>query len=365
MGDSIYFEEAGNGHGLYVIQYISSSVDWKSGQVFLAQKVEPVVSWDPHLRVTVMISSKKQGASSTLKFRIPFWTTSNAKVLLNSQAINLTTPGWNISKVSTLYYISLYCHYYPINCSQCSFLNQHFLNQYFSDDRSEYASLHAILYGPYLLVGLTVGDFDLQPDSSYSSLSDWIVPVPAYLNSQLVSLTQESGYSTLALSHIANMITMQKLPKPGSNTSVFATFRLVSTEQNTTVSQAVMLEPYSLPGSVLVHQGRGERLAVDRYSVTWNAVFYMVNGYDGTVRLEAQSEEGCFVLNSGGFVKLACDYGGLDDTFMKLTSFVVRDGINRYDPVSFVAKGLRRNYLLQPLFSLRDENYTVYFNINQ
>ncbi|KAJ0731951.1 putative six-hairpin glycosidase superfamily, beta-L-arabinofuranosidase, GH127 [Helianthus annuus] len=318
LGDSIYFEEArnvearnveaGNGHGLYIIQYISSSADWKSGQVFLAQKVEPAVSWDPHLRVTVMITSKKVRIPSHM--RIPLY-----------------------------------------------FMGMH------KDDRPEYASLHAILYGPYLLVGLTVDDFDLQPDSS--SLSDWIVPVPQQFNSQLISLSQKTGHSTLALSHINNTITMQKFPKPGSNSSVFATFRLVFTEQQDMFSQAVMLEPYSLPGSFLVHQGRGNSLAVDSYSVTYNSVFYMVNGDDGTVQLEAQSEEGCFVWNAGGVVKLECDYGGSEDEFLKATSFVVRDGISQYDPVSFVAKGLRRNFLLQPLFSLRDEHYTVYFNINQ
>ena len=59
LGDSIYFEETGNAQSLYIIQYISSSLNWKSGHVFLHQKVEPVVSWDPRLRVTMTISSKK------------------------------------------------------------------------------------------------------------------------------------------------------------------------------------------------------------------------------------------------------------------------------------------------------------------
>lgn len=158
---------------------------------------------------------------------------------------------------------------------------------------------------------------------------------------------------------------MQQLPEPGSNSSVFATFRLVFTEQKDTIAQGVMLEPYSLPGSFLVHQGRDQTLTVDSNSVTWNSVFYMVNNDDGTVQLEAQTEEGCFVSNSGGVVMLECDSSGSDDEFLKATSFVVRDGISRYDPISFVAKGLRRNFLLQPLFSLRDEHYTVYFNINQ
>ena len=31
-----------------------------------------------------------------------------------------------------------------------------------SDDRSEYASIQAILYGPYLLAGHTTGDWELE-----------------------------------------------------------------------------------------------------------------------------------------------------------------------------------------------------------
>ncbi|KAK9078552.1 hypothetical protein SSX86_002609 [Deinandra increscens subsp. villosa] len=355
MGDSIYFEEAGNSHALYIIQYISSSVDWKSGQVFLAQKVKPAVSWDPHLRVTMIISSKKQGASSTLKFRIPFWTTSDAKASLNGQAFS-PTPGTFLSLSKQWSSNDLINLDLPITLRM----------EAIQDDRPEYASIHAILYGPYLLVGLTDGDIDLRPDHSLTSLTDWIIPVPAEFNSQLISVSQESISSTLVLSHTANSITMQKLPEPGSNSSVFATFRLVFTDQNNMNSQAVMLEPFSLPGSFLVHQGREQRLAIGSYSITWNnSVFYIVTGGDGTVRLEAQSEEGCFVSNAGGVVKLECDYGRSDDEFLKATSFVMRDGISRYDPISFVAKGLRRDFLLQPLFSLRDEHYTVYFNINQ
>ncbi|KAJ9540463.1 hypothetical protein OSB04_026969 [Centaurea solstitialis] len=356
LGDSIYFEEAGNSHGLYVIQYISSSLDWKSGQVFLTQKVEPAVSWDPHLRVTVTISPKKQGVSSTLNFRIPFWTTSNSKATLNDQNIPVPPPGTflSISKQwSSNDKINLDL---PITLRM----------EAIQDDRPEYASLHAIFYGPYLLAGLTIDDFDLKPDSS-TSLSDWITPIPADFNSHLVSLSQESGDSKLALSYITNTIRMQNHPDPGSDSSVFATFRLImvnSTSHNDTMGQAFMLEPYSLPGVVLVHQGRETSLGIDNYSVTRNSIFYLVKGGEGTVRLAAESEEGCFVESFGGMVKLGCDSGGSSDEFLKATSFVVKDGISDYHPISFVAKGLRRNFLLQPLFTLQDEHYTVYFNIH-
>jgi hypothetical protein len=59
LGDSIYFEEEGEAPGLYIIQYISSSLDWKSGQIMINQKVDPVVSSDPYLRVTFTFSPNK------------------------------------------------------------------------------------------------------------------------------------------------------------------------------------------------------------------------------------------------------------------------------------------------------------------
>lgn len=55
LGDSIYFEEEGKTPGLYVIQYISSTVNWKSGKIIVNQVVDPVVSTDPFLRVTLTI----------------------------------------------------------------------------------------------------------------------------------------------------------------------------------------------------------------------------------------------------------------------------------------------------------------------
>lgn len=60
LGDSIYFEEKTQTPGIYVTQYISSSLDWKAGQIILTQTVDPVVSWDPYLRVKFKISSTSE-----------------------------------------------------------------------------------------------------------------------------------------------------------------------------------------------------------------------------------------------------------------------------------------------------------------
>ncbi|GLU24147.1 hypothetical protein SLE2022_401040 [Rubroshorea leprosula] len=137
LGDSIYFEEEGSVPGLYVIQYISSTLDWKSGQILVTQKVDPVVSWDPFLRIMLTFSSKEGTAqSSTLNLRIPTWTNSNgAKAELNAQDVPLPAPGnflsitreWGASDRLTLQL--------PITLR----------TEAIKDDRPEYASIQAIL----------------------------------------------------------------------------------------------------------------------------------------------------------------------------------------------------------------------------
>lgn len=54
LGDFIYFEEQGENPTLYIIPYISSLFNWKSGQIILNQTVVPASSWDPFLYTSVI-----------------------------------------------------------------------------------------------------------------------------------------------------------------------------------------------------------------------------------------------------------------------------------------------------------------------
>lgn len=65
------------------------------------------------------------------------------------------------------------------------------------DDRPESASHKAILYGPYLLVGLSSGDKDISPEKA-DSPSEWMTPVPPEYNSHLILLSKESENFKLA-----------------------------------------------------------------------------------------------------------------------------------------------------------------------
>lgn len=251
------------------------------------------------------------------------------------------------------------------------------MSQQCSDDRPEFASVQAILFGPYLLAGHTTGDWDLKSGSA-NSLSDWVTPVPAAYNGHLVSFSQESGNSAFVLSNSNQSITMEKFPIPGTDASLHATFRIVfkdnsSKDVKDALGQPVMLEPIDLPGMLLVQQGKDSSLAVvNSAGDDGSSIFRLVSGLDGkdgSVSLESGSKKGCYVYsgvnyNSGQSVKLSCKSDSSDTGFNQGASFAMSKGLSEYHPVSFVAKGVNRNFLLAPLFSLRDEYYTIYFNIH-
>ncbi|KAL5984222.1 hypothetical protein ACLOJK_018326 [Asimina triloba] len=312
LGDSIYFEEAGNIPGLYIIQFVSSTVKWDSGKITLNQKVVPVFSSDPYLRVSLTFSA--------------------------------------MEVLSHLEY-----------------------------DRPEYGSIQAILFGPYLLAGLSDGDWDINQGLN-RSLSEWITAVPAAYNSMLISLTQNSGNTTLAFTNTKYSITMEKVPESGTDAAIHATFRLIpknatSSSHNDVIGKSIMLEPLDLPEMVVAPQGPNNSLAVTTFgsgsepsSDEALPVFRVVTGLDrklDTISLESESQPGCFVYNGGGSVQLSCQskLESLDAEFRQAASFQLKSGMSNYHPISFKAKGARRNFLLMPLLSLRDESSTVYFSM--
>ncbi|KAJ7980754.1 DUF1680 domain-containing protein [Quillaja saponaria] len=335
LGDSIYFEDE-KVPALYIIQYISSSLDWNSGQIVLNQTVDPVISWDPYLRVTITLT-KGTGKSSTLNLRIPVWThLDGAKATLNGQSLSVPAPGtflsvrrnWSPGDTLTLQL--------PISLR----------TETVKDDRPEYASIQAILYGPYLLVGHTSGDWDIKTGSA-NSVADLITPIPFDYNKYLVSFYQGSEESTFVFTNSNHSITMEKSPEPGTDSSLHATFRFVldGTEKSLVLSDS----------------------SSDQASFTFRVVAGLDRSNE-TVSLESESNSGCFLYSGLNYkfstgVKLSCKSKSSDPAFDQAASFIMREGLSEYHPISFVAQGARRNFLLAPLLTLRDESYTTYFNI--
>lgn len=166
---------------------------------------------------------------------------------------------------------------------------------------------------------------------------------------------------------------MNKYPEPGTDAALKATFRLnlktpeIKTTAKDVVGSSVMLESFDYPGMYVLHHGEGEVIEVSKES----SVFRLVAGLDGkngSVSLESENEKGCYVYSevendSGGSVKLKCSLGSSSDD--EAASFVLKEGMSSYHPISFIAEGVKRNFVLSPLFSFRDESYTVYFNTSR
>ncbi|CAN4104763.1 unnamed protein product [Withania somnifera] len=370
LGDSIYFEEKGNSPSLYIIQYIPSTLHWKSGQVSVSQKIEPVVSWDNRLRVTITVFSNghSSGALSTLNLRIPSWThSSGAKATLNGKDLSLSTPGNFLSITKT------WGQGDKINLELPLILR----TEAIQDDRPDYASIQAILYGPYLLAGYSIGDWDIETKSA-TALSDLITPVPADYNSDLISLMQESGNTTFVLTNFNQSIQMEKYPEAGTNAAVSSTFRLISldklsvkpSQHTDLIGKQVMLELFDLPGTFISHQGQEQSLGIAASSDEGGSLFVLTAGLDGkenTVSLESETQKGCFISSgmdykSSSTAKLSCNTKASGAGFKQAASFKLGNGVSEYHPISFVAKGAKRNFILSPLLSFRDESYTVYFN---
>lgn len=268
------------------------------------------------------------------------------------------------------------------------------------DDRPEYASIQAVLFGPHLLAGLTHGN---QPvtDSNHSndgltpgiwevnatgatSVAGWVTPLSSVtLNSQLVTLTQSAGGRTLVLSvSIADgKLAMQELPAPGSDACVHATFRAYGHAGSgggglPVPGPNVTLEPFGRPGMAVTSD-----LAVGRPGGR-DTLFNAMPGLDGapgSVSLELVARPGCFVTaapfgaGADPAARVVCRgersagaaSGDHDDVtaFRRAASFARAAPLRRYHPLSFAARGTARNFLLEPLRSLQDEFYTVYFSL--
>lgn len=248
------------------------------------------------------------------------------------------------------------------------------------DDRPKYASIHAILYGPYLLAGHSKGDWNITAEAD-KPVTDWVSPVAASYNDHLVTFTQAlNRNSSLVISASNTSIRMEKFPKLGTDDALYATFRLIFENSSSAkvsavkdvIGETIILEPFDLPGSCLAHQGSHDRIEI-RKACDDNsyAHFRVVKGLDGrhdSISLESHNKRGCYIYNneylsSGTSLKLSGSTESRHYEFKAKASFRMQKGLSSYHPISFIARGKDKNFVLSPLLGIRDESYTVYFNI--
>lgn len=212
--------------------------------------------------------------------------------------------------------------------------------------------------------GLTPGMWEVDARNA-TSINHWIVPVPQSLNSYLISLTQRSGKQTFLVSVSATdgTLTMDEMPMAGSDTCVHATFfinRILALDAGGFLplqEPNVTIAPFDKPG-----MGITNSLNLTLLQGLDAALFNALPGLDGlpgSVSLELGTRPGCFLMAPGGG---SAGYRPGDKAqVVCLTSG--DDSALRKGRLSFAAGGTERNFLLEPLQSLQDEFYTVYFNL--
>ncbi|XP_028780040.1 uncharacterized protein LOC114736399 [Neltuma alba] len=374
LGDSIYFEEAAKSPTLYVAQYISSTFNWNAANVALNQTLTPYSSLHPFLRVTFTFSPLQgQALSSTLNLRIPTWThVDGFNALLNGKPLNQQVKGGSYLSVTRKW---------SAGDSLTLSLPITLRSEHIKDNGPQYNSVRAILYGPFLLVGHTILDqWDLKV-GPHKEPADYMTAIPAINNSHLFTFAQDLGKSSrfvlTNLNQGANVsLTMEKIAEAGTINATQSTYRLVLLEKGPFASlgdvmnKRVLIEPVHLPGQSLMHQGPGKFFVIVGSSTGQESSEFRVvpglDGRNGTVSIESVNNKGCYLYsgvdyNEGQDVSLKCSNSASFN--QAAASFDAIKGLKEYHPISFIANGFNRNYLMEPIHSFRDEVYTSYLNI--
>ncbi|RLN11598.1 hypothetical protein C2845_PM09G18550 [Panicum miliaceum] len=126
-----------------------------------------------------------------------------------------------------------------------------------------------------------------------------------------------------------------------------------------------MLEPFDMPGMVVTDK---LTVSAEKSSGALLDVAPGLHGSPGSVSLELRARPGCFLVGGGLMVQVGC--GGVRKRggdggagFPRAASFARAEPLRRHHPMSFAARGVRRSFILEPLFTSRDEYYTIYFNL--
>ncbi|KAI9114534.1 hypothetical protein K1719_014232 [Acacia pycnantha] len=108
----------------------------------------------------------------------------------------------------------------------------------------------------------------------------------------------------------------------------------------------------------------------DYYERTLTNGVLSIGGTKPGVMIHIPTRSSGVDYSEGEEVKLKCKSDGGGDSsdgtmllFNKAVSFVAGKGLKQYHPISFIAKGLNRSYLMEPIHSFADE-FTMWASIH-
>jgi len=143
LGDSIYFYAPDNS-GIYVNQFISSTLTWSNKGVTLVQKTDFPVSSSTTLAITAT-----NQASWTLRIRVPSWA-GKSTITVNGQIFTgAITPGTYAEITRTWVAGDAVVADFPMT----------FTVEKIQDKRAQYSAFVGFFYGPLVLAGLTNSPF--------------------------------------------------------------------------------------------------------------------------------------------------------------------------------------------------------------
>ena len=369
LGDSIYFHDF-DGANIWINQFVPSTVTWDQGNLTLKQESNfplatnnSLVPGKDLVSVQVTVETSSAVTTSSIWIRIPFWAqVQSVKATLNGNPVTTS----NIEIGSYLEINSKWKSGDVIALSMDPILRY----ERIEDDRSEYANLVAILYGPLLLCGITTKEYDLIGNKS--DLSSWVHPVDydRQLNSiALYNADSSAPKQFIRHSGFAGWISLINVTLgTDAPDSTFIITKIQSSKNETLVRMASVNYPdyyVTYTNSQILVQSSNDSADFNATS-TFRQVPGLVNA-SNSFSLEPLNMPGYYVSISTallrGYTPLHVAKFQDGDDFAKASTFAMETPNFEYKPYSFVAKGKNRAYLLQPINEMVDEQYTAYFNV--
>lgn len=159
FSDSIYFQSP-DYKTIYVNQFIGSTVFWRQQNVKITQKSNFPVTTNPATVITV-----NGAATFSMRIRVPRWTDASAsQILVNGQSVGRVQAGqyfditraWADGDVVTVV------------------LSMTFSLSMVRDDRDEYNTTTAFMYGPLALAGIDSPSNTFLPSNEWSNPSTYL-----------------------------------------------------------------------------------------------------------------------------------------------------------------------------------------------